>query len=53
MKIKITRCYGVGKEYSNLLPNTEHEVLEVHNYGVEVQGVGKPVRLFPIEYITI
>lgn len=49
----ITRCYGEGREYSNLLPNTIHEVIKKHNYGVEVQGVGKPVRIFPIEYKTI
>ena len=53
MRVKIIRCYGQGVEYGNCLPNTIHEVITIHNYGVTIRGVGKDVRLFPIEYKPI
>lgn len=52
-KIKVIRCYGLGREYANILPNTIHEVITIHNYGVTVRGVDKDVRLFPVEYQLI
>ena len=51
--IKVIRCYGQGREYANILPNTIHEVITIHNYGVTVRGVDKDVRLFPVEYKLI
>lgn len=52
-KIKVIRCYGQGREYANILPNTIHEVITIQNYGVTVRGVDKDVRLFPGEYQLI
>lgn len=53
VRVKIIRCYGQGAEYGNCLPNSIHEVITKHNYGVTIRGVGKDVRLFPIEYKPI
>lgn len=52
-RIMVTRCYGQGREYSNILPGSIHEVITFHNYGVTVRGVDKDVRLFPVEYKLI
>ena len=52
-KIIVTRCYGQGSEYANMLPGSVHEVITNHNYGVTVRGVDKDVRLFPVEYKLI
>lgn len=59
-KIKVTMCIAFGYDFSNLLPDTEHEVVtppfgyENNPYGVWVMGfANQPVRLVPGEFIEL
>lgn len=55
-KIQITICGGFGKQFSNLTPNSIHDVVEPpapyknDSSGVWVMGVGEPVKVLHNEF---
>lgn len=58
-KVKVIRCTANGKAFSNLLPNTIHEIVTPPNgykndhTGVWVMGVGEPVKLLTSEFVAV
>lgn len=58
-KIKVIRCVAYGKVFSNLLPNSEHEVINPpkpyknDHSGVWVMGFGEPVKLLTGEFMEL
>lgn len=58
-KIKVIYCNAKGKAFSNLIPNSEHEVVSPpdgyknDHTGVWVMGVGEPVKLLSEEFYEI
>jgi hypothetical protein len=58
-KIKIIHCDAFGPQFKNLIPNSEHDVVEPPSYykndekGVWVMGVGEPVKVLTNEYKKI
>lgn len=58
-KIKVTKCTAYGKVFSNLLPDSEHEVVtppqgyKNDHSGVWVMGVGEPVKLLTVEFVSL
>lgn len=55
-RIKVTKCSAYGAIFANLLPNTEHDIVEPPDgyqndrNGVWVMGVGEPVKLLNGEF---
>jgi len=55
-KVKVTICTAQGDKFSNLIPNSIHEVVtppegfKNDHTGVWVMGVGDRVKLLPNEY---
>jgi hypothetical protein len=55
-KIRIISCNAVGKQFSNLTPESEHVVIPApkpykdDNGGVWVMGVGEPVKVLNSEF---
>ena len=55
-KIKVIHCEAFGKVFDNLIPNSEHIIIEPpfgyknDKFGIWVMGVGEPVRLLSHEY---
>ena len=58
-KVKVIRCTAYNKAFSNILPDTIHEVVTPPNgykndhTGVWVMGVGEPVKLLASEFISV
>jgi hypothetical protein len=58
-KVKVTHCRASGPQFSNLTPNSIHEVVEPpHPYkndhtGVWVMGIGEPVKLLTVEFVSV
>ena len=58
-KVKVIRCTANGKAFSNLLPDTIHEVVTPPNgykndhTGVWVMGVEEPVKLLTGEFVPV
>jgi len=58
-KVRVTRCTANGEVFSNLKPNSEHDVIEPpigyknDQTGVWVMGVGEPVKLLTGEFTEI
>lgn len=58
-KVKVIHCTAYGTRFSNLTPNSIHDVIappkgEKNDYkGVWVMGVGEPVKLLNKEFIAI
>lgn len=55
-RIKVTRCRAVGKQFSNLTPGSEHDIVppppgQDNKRGEWVMGVGEPVLLLAGEYV--
>ena len=59
IKIRVIKCNAFGEIFINLVPNSEHTVVDApHPYkndqsGVWVQGIGEPVKLLKGEYEII
>lgn len=63
-KIKITNCHAVGNSFKNLIPESEHTIIDPPEqyktkypngpkFGYWVMGVDEPVRVLPEECKTI
>jgi len=59
-RIKITFCTASGRAFGNLIPGSEHDVLECppepyknDNSGVWVMGVGEPVKVLREEFVEV
>lgn len=57
-RIKITQCTAQGLQFSNLVPDSEHDVIntpsgENNNNGVWVMGVGEPVKVLNTEFLWV
>lgn len=58
-KIKITKCNAVGKIFSNLTPNSIHEITTApkgyksDKKGVWVMGIGEKVKVLNSEFELI
>ena len=58
-RIKITHCTACGRCFENLIPGSEHDVIDApagekkDNRGVWVMGVGEPVKVLNNEFIEI
>lgn len=57
-QIKITKCEAVGPQFANLIPGSQHDIIDPpagygSNGGVWVMGVGEPVKVLfrEFEYI--
>lgn len=59
VKVKVTYCTAMGKQFENLTPGSEHEVVTTpdgyknDHTGVWVMGVGEPVKLLTGEFVKI
>jgi hypothetical protein len=58
-KIQITYCHAMGKQFANLTPGSEHDVVAApegqkeDTRGVWVMGVGEPVKVLNDEFKKI
>lgn len=58
-KIRIIKCVAIGECFSNLIPGSEHEVVEPplpyknDERGLWVMGVGEPVKVLTSEFKII
>ena len=57
-RIKIILCTAVGKQFANLIPNSEHNIIDApighdNEKGVWVMGAGNPVKVLHSEYTRI
>lgn len=58
-KVKVTRCRANGEVFSNITPDSIHEVVtppqpyKNDHTGVWVMGVGEPVKLLTNEFISV
>lgn len=58
-RIKITNCYATGRQFANLVADSEHDIIEtpkgqkIDNRGVWVMGVGEPVKILNDEFIVV
>jgi hypothetical protein len=56
-RVKVTRCTAAGEQFSNLTPESVHDVVtppdgyKNDHTGVWVMGVGEPVKLLTNEFI--